>query len=93
MMLQPTTTPEQAIAADNLVKRPDLADAYYGYLLITDTSTMGTYANLSKALNMLDARGWKVVSMVTEGARIVVLLYRDKQKRNADEAVDQNKHD
>ena len=69
----------EAVSAEKIADNPALADDLYGYLLVSDFSALGSYSNLSKALNLLHTQGWRAVSMSTDGNtnRLFVLMHRE----------------
>ena len=76
--------PDASIEASKIVEEPSRMDRMdAAYVLLRDTSMMGTYKNLMNAVNMLAERGWQVINMVNnESGTIHVMLHNTyfKQK-------------
>jgi hypothetical protein len=69
--------PDASLEASKIVEDPTRLDRHDGaYVMVRDTSMMGTFTNLMDALNILAERGWRVVQMVNnESGTIHALLH------------------
>jgi hypothetical protein len=81
--------PDASIEASKIVEDPTRLDRMGGaYVLVRDTSMMGTYKNLMDAVNILAERGWQVVNMVNnESGAMHVMMHNTyfKQKNQPNE--------
>ncbi len=82
--------PDASIEASKIVEDPSRLDRTdYAYVLVRDSSMMGTFKNLMDAVNLLAERGWTVVTMINnESGTMHVMLHNPhfKQKnRPSDE--------
>jgi hypothetical protein len=81
--------PDASIEASKIVEDPtrlDRMDA--AYVLVRDTSMMGTFKNLMDAVNMLAERGWEVINMVNNESGMIHVMMRNpyfKQKNQPNE--------
>jgi len=68
--------PDASIEASKIVEDPSRLDRMgAAYVMVRDTSMMGTYKNLMHAVNILAERGWQVINMVNnESGTIHVMM-------------------
>lgn len=70
------------IAASKILADPTLLDTADNlYVMMTDTSVMGTYKNMIEAINILAERGWETVSISTDSGSMYALLRSPHFKR------------
>ena len=76
--------PDASIEASKIIDDPTRLDRMNAaYVLLRDTSMMGTYKNLMDAVNLLAERGWEVVNMVNNESGTIHVMMRNnyfKQK-------------
>ena len=75
------------ISATEIVDDPGLISTFLNeYVIIKDTSLMGTYKNLIEAINLFGEFGWEAVSMTNDNATggVMALMRNTRFKRKND---------
>ncbi len=76
------------ISATEYVKDPDMCFAWTNYyVLLKDSSSMGTYKNLNLAINLLAERGWEAQSIGGDATGYFFALIKNthiKRKNDGD---------
>ena len=70
--------PDASIEASKIVEDPTRLDRMNAaYVLVRDTSMMGTFKNLMDAINILAERGWEVTNMVNNESGTIYVMMRN----------------
>jgi hypothetical protein len=70
------------INASKILADPTLLDTADNlYVMVTDTSVMGTYKNMIEAINILAERGWETVSISADSGSMYGLVRSPHFKR------------
>jgi hypothetical protein len=81
---------DKPIAATEVVKDPALVyQLGNAYIMLRDTSVMGTYKNMIEAINLLAERGWETVSISLDGAGSMYALCRDTNFKRKNEMANE----
>jgi ATP/ADP translocase len=65
------------LPAKQIVENPEEKIKFNGrYLMLTDTSYMYTFTNMTAAINILAERGWEPVSITMESGTMIALMKR-----------------
>lgn len=80
------TDDTRPMQARDVVNDPSMINDWRNhYVMIRDTSLMGSYRNLLEAINLCSERGWETVSMAVDNAGNMFALLRDTRiKRKND---------
>jgi hypothetical protein len=86
------TDESKPISASDIVDDPGLITTFVSeYVIIKDTSLMGTYKNLIEAINLFGEYGWETVSMTNDnasgGVMALVRNTRFKRKREKEASL------
>lgn len=75
------------ISATEYVKDPDMCFAWTNYyILLKDTSAMGTYKNMILAVNLLAERGWEAESISGDASGNLFALVKNTHLKRKNDA-------
>ncbi|MCU0511500.1 MAG: hypothetical protein MUE40_02915 [Anaerolineae bacterium] len=73
---------QKAINASDIVENPDLIHSFNSaYILLRDSSMVGTYKNMLGALNILADDGWEAAEMTVDTGTMYLLCRNPHFKR------------
>ena len=82
--------PEASIEATKIVEDPTRLDRMNAaYVLVRDTSMMGTFKNLMDAVNMLAERGWVVINMTNNESGTIHVMMRNTYFKQKNQPTDE----